>query len=274
METVYYSYYFYWNVSQLIILFTSYSCAVVISLCLIFSKTFRQRFTPIVEHVFSSMLKSYTDKDGKKAHSISNYKVPENYISGLMVIVLNLFQVAFTQFLDKFFFEETHGCTVDKSLDCFPSNPAIDTQRLDCYNTSYLMDNNITSVICYRLVLNLGLATGSALGTVTTTALAIYLLTLFILKVSNRKCDRISCRVWITISIKIFLAIAIFIATILLAIYQDATNLHATKGIIVFMRNAIIGYAIAYSTLAFPWYKFEKIEEDRSEREPLTVNKQ
>ena len=217
------------------------------------------------------MLKSYTDKDGKKAHSISNYKVPENYISGLMVIVLNLFQVAFTQFLDKFLFEETQGCTADKTLDCFPSNAALDTQRLDCSNTSYLMDNNITSVICYRLVLNLGLATGSALGTVTTTALAIYLLTFFILKVSNRKCDRISCRVWITISIKIFLAIAIFIAAILLAFYQGATTSTAIKGTIVFMRNLIIGYAIAYSTLFFPWCQFEKIEEDNGEREPLLV---
>ena len=143
METVYYSYYFYWNVSQLIILTVLNTCTVVIGLFHVFSKDFRQRFTtrltPIVEHAFSFMLKSYTDKDGKKRKSILNYKVPEEYMLGLMVIVLNLFQVAFTQFLDNFLFEETHGCTADKTLDCFPSNAALDTQRLDCSNTSYLM---------------------------------------------------------------------------------------------------------------------------------------
>ena len=189
MEAKQYSCYFYWN-ELLPLIVISFClvidiCIVVIFYCYIWSKAFRQwftpfvlRLTPIVEHVFSFMLKSYTDKDGKKAHSIWNYKVPENYILGLLVIVINLFQVAFTQFLDNFVFEETHGCTADKTLDCFPSNPSLDTQRLDCYNTSYLMENNITSVICYRLVLNLGTATGSALGTVTTTALVIYLLTL------------------------------------------------------------------------------------------------
>ena len=186
------------------------------------SKKFRQCFTPgltpIVEPVFSFMLKSYT---GKKINSILNYKVPEKHLLGLLIIVLNLFQVAFSQFLDNFFFEETHGFTADKTLDCFPSNAALDTQRLDCSNTSYLMYNNITSVIYYRLVLNLGTATGSAL---TTTALVIYLLTLLILKVSNGKCNHISCRALSTISIKIFLAIVIISATIVLSIYQHETT--------------------------------------------------
>ena len=236
------------------------------------SKDFRQRFTtrltPIVEHVFSFMLTSYTDKDGKKRNSILNYKVPEYYMLGLLIIVLNLFQVAFTQFLDKFVFEETHGCIADKTLDCFPSNAALDTQRLDCSNTSYLMGNNINSVICYRLVLNLGTATGSALGTVTTTALAIYLLTLIILKVSNGK----SCRVLSTISIKIISAIVIISATIVLSIYQNETTSTELKRVIITMRNVIIGYAILYGTLFFPWCQFEKIEEDKGEREPLIVN--
>ena len=46
---------------------------------------------------------------------------------------------------------------------------------------------NITSVICYRLVLSLGTATGSALGVVTYTALIIYLLTLLILETFQEK---------------------------------------------------------------------------------------
>ena len=235
------------------------------------SKKFRQWFTPgltpIVEPVFSFMLKSYT---GKKINSILNYKVPEEHILGLLIIVLNLFQVAFSQFLDNFFFKETHGCTADTTLDCFPSNAALDTQRLDCYNTSYLMENNITSVICYRLVLNLGTATGSALGTVTTTALIIYLLALLILKVSNGKCNHI-CRALSTISIKIFLAIVIIFVTIVLSIDQHETTSTKLKRAILITRNYIVGYAILYSTLFFPWCQFEKIKEDKSEREPLIV---
>ena len=56
-----------------------------------------------------------------------------------------------------------------------------------------------------------------------------------------------------------------------MSIYQGAATSTAIKGIIVFMRNFIIGYALACSTLFFPWYQFEKIEEDKDEREPLIV---
>ena len=144
-----------------------------------------------VEHVFSVMLKSYIDKDGNKVYTILNYKVPRIYIFGLFIMVLNLLEVAPMQFWDDFLFEETHGCTTDQTLNCFPKHPNKTTQRLDWSNTSYLEDNNITSVICYRLVFSLGAAIGSALGIVTTTALIIYFLTLLVHKVSKGKSDRI-----------------------------------------------------------------------------------
>ena len=59
------------------------------------------------------------------------------------------------------------------------------TPRLDCSNTSYLEDNNITSVICYRHTFRLSTATGYALGLVASYALYITIINLLILKVSN-----------------------------------------------------------------------------------------
>ena len=249
---------------------------VILALCSYFPKVkrcfdfvTRRMAEPIVELVFSVMMKSYIDKDGRKVYTLLNYKIPDIYIFGLFITVLNLLGVASVQFWDNFLFEESHGCTTDRTLYCFRNLPGLNTPRLDCSNTSYLENNNITSVICYRLVLSLGTATGSALGVVTTTALIIYLLTLLILKVSKGKSDRISCSVLSTMLIKIIIALVIIIVTLVLSIYQGIATSTDAKRLILLFKNFSIGYTIAYGTLFFPWCAFEKKEEDQDNYESL-----
>ena len=139
----------------------------------------------VIEQVFSTMLNTNTDRAGKKVYTILNYQVPERYKVLMLAVVLTLMGVAWVVFWDRFLFEKSHICSTDPDLACFPANPNMSTPRLDCSDTSYLEDNNITSIICYRFVYILGTSIGTALGIVVTTALVIIIINLLLLKLSN-----------------------------------------------------------------------------------------
>ena len=79
---------------------------------------------------------------------------------------------ATVQFWDEFLYEESSDC-ITKSYTCCYGLYQNTTQHVDCSNTSYLEDNNITSIICHRFVFRLGTAAGSALGIIATNALVI-----------------------------------------------------------------------------------------------------
>ena len=193
----------------------------------------------------------------------------------LSVTVFNLTGVALVQFWEYFLFEESHTCSTDPNLGCFPSNPNLTTPHLDCSNTSYLEDNNITSIICYRFAYKLGTATGSALGIVTTTALIMSIITIILLKISkgNSEYETTLKRKLCTLFIQISLAMLILAATILLSVLQTGANSSGTKIYIIWMKNIYICYMIAYNnSLFFLWCLFEKKEEkDNDEHEPLIV---
>ena len=139
----------------------------------------------LIMHVFSTMLNKQTDRAGKKVYTILNYKVPERYQFLMLAMALSLIGVAGIEFWDIYLFEDSYICSTDPNLVCFPAYPNMTTPRLDCSDTSYLEDNNITSIICFRLMYRLGSATGSALGVITIEALLIIIITLLLLKVSN-----------------------------------------------------------------------------------------
>ena len=233
-----------------------------------------QCLKPILEHLFSIMLKSYIDHNGRKTYRILNYKVPKIYLLVLSVTVFNLTGVALVQFWEDFLFEESRICSTDPNLGCFPSNPNLTTPRLDCSNTSYLEDNNITSIVCYRFAYKLGTATGSALGIMTTTALIISINTITFLKISkgNSELETTLKRKLCTVIIQLILTVALFTATIFLSILQTDANSSGTKRYITWMKNLYILYTmIVYNNPLFSWYLFKKEKKDNDEREPLIV---
>ena len=212
---------------------------------------------PAIGFVFNMMLKSRENK----VYTILSYKVPDFYKFNLFAIVLNLIGVAMVQFWDKFLFEESRGCSIDQQLICFPSFPNLTTPRLNCSDTSFLEDNNITSVICYQMVYNIGSATGSAIGVVTTTALIIYLFTFIFLKTSQGKDGSIRRQV-ITLIIQIIIALVIVIAIFFLSKLQYPADSTRAKQKTAVFTNISIGYTVAYGCVLIPWQKFEKYKKN------------
>ena len=218
---------------------------------------------PAMEHFFSSILKHHIDENGEKVYIVLNYKAPREYTVQLFMYMIQLTGLALAQFWDDFLLEESYTCSPNPSIACFRTltHPVIYNQRLNCSDTNYLRENNITSVICYRFVLNLATATGSALGLVTTTALIVYIITLLLLKVSKG----ISKKWWsylTTILIQIILVILTITLTVFLCIYHAKITSTYLSEFNVITKDCIIGFIITTSIYRFPWYHFKKIEND------------
>ena len=207
------------------------------------------------------------DDSSDNAYTIVNFEVPNWYRFNLFTIVLHLLAIALVQFWNEFLFEESHGCSTDQNFVCFPPFPNMSTPRLDCSDTSYLENNNITSIICYRFVFRLGTATGSALGTVTITALVINIINLIILGLldamfkcylkKEKKSWCIACTSLILLIQAISSLIIIGVA-IGLSFAQKPTTYTLETQITIFIKNIFIGYTIViYGILFFPWFLFK-----------------
>ena len=227
---------------------------------------------PIIENVFSAMLEK-SRENGKRVYGIFNYKLPEKYKYYLFVIINNLIGAALIQFIDDFVFEESYSCNTDPDLACFPKFPNMSTPRLNCSNASYLEENNINSVICYRLALRLGQATGSAIGIVATTALIFYPINYILIEVSQKllkclkkpkscHCCLTGCCCLTSTSILQFLIAGIIIApAVMLTIFQYQISSTEWQQRIIITKNICITYTLAYSTIFFPWCLFVNKDE-------------
>ena len=219
----------------------------------------------LIENVFSILLKKHTDRAGKGVYTISNYKAPDRYKFLMLAIALTLIGIVWIMFWDHFLLEKSHNCSTDPDLACFPAYPNISTPRLDCSDTSYLEDNNITSVICFRLVYRLGIATGSAVGIVTTTTMVIAIITSVLLKASNGSGWN-KYRAVLTVAIQItIVAITVGIA-IAIYLFHTSTSLAAVeKQITRVVRDTSVTYTVIYITVLFPWWSFEQINDNENE---------
>ena len=213
----------------------------------------------LIKSVFSTMLNKHGYRAGKKVYTILNYKVPVRYNVLMLAMALSLMGVAGVEFWDHFLFENSHVCSTVPDLVCFPTYPNMTTPRLDCSDTTYLEDNNITSVICYRIVYRLGPATGSALGIITINALLIIILTLLLLKVSNGS-EWNKRRAVLTVAIQI--TTVVITVGLVIKVYINRTMISYTneKLIIRTVTNGFMTYTIIYSTVLFPWWSFKKIK--------------
>ena len=219
----------------------------------------------LIENVFSIMLNKRIYRDDKEVCTILNYRVPDRYKVLMLAMVLTLMGVAWVLFWDIFLFQETHYCSTDPDLACFPAYPNMTTSRLDCSDTSYLEVNNITSVICYRLVFRLSLSTGAAFGEVTTITMINVTITLLLLKVSNgsgwnkhRAVLTIAIQI-ITVAIAVGAAIAIYVV--------DRSTSSVEIQAIRIVRDSSVTYTVIYSTVLFPWWSFKKMKDNENEED-------
>ena len=211
----------------------------------------------LIKQVFSTLLNKYIDKSGKQICTILNYKVPERYKVMMLAMMFSMTGTGGVIFWDIYLFEDSYICSTDPDLACFPAYPNISTPRLDCSNMHFLEDNNITSVICYRLVYKLGQATGGALGTIAMNALFIVVITLLLLKVSSGS-ESSKRRAVLTIAIQITIVVITLVITVSIRFLPTPITSTLEKRILLVMANGSFYYTILYSTVLFPWWSFRK----------------
>ena len=139
------------------------------------------------------------------------------------------------------------------------------TPRLDCSDTQYLEVNNITSVICYRFVFRLGLATGAAFGVVTTITMIIATIPSLLLKVSNGSGWN-KHRAVLTIAIQIITVVIAVGAAIAIYVVERSTSSVEIQAIRI-VRDSSVTYTVIYSTVLFPWWSFKKMKDNENEED-------
>ena len=218
----------------------------------------QDKIDAVVECVFNKVLKKHSSLEEGDVYIVLNYKAPQNYTNLLFLTLVFLSVRATVQFWNDFLFEESYECTTKHFTCCYYGD-----QSLDCSNTSYLEDNNITSVNCYRFVFKLGSATGSALGIVGTIALTILAITWCLLKLSKGS-RATRCRAMLTVIFQMTTSLMVLVATALLTFYKmryyPILSLNASNKVAEIYP---IGILIAVYIGAFPWRKFQKNDTDK-----------
>ena len=219
--------------------------------------------TPCVEKVFDNILKVYESENKKeKAYVVFKcYKSPRFYISWLFIILTNLAGIAFVQFWNDFLLEESNICSTNPTLACFSATPSTYQQKLDCSNMSYLEENNITAVVCYKFVYQLGQATGSAVGIVSTSVIIVYLIQVVLLKISHccKGCITVyGCITMILIQLTVALSI-VGVTTVLYILQTSSSTSFDTWSPAV--KTFGIGYTFATATVFFPSCAFKNIND-------------
>ena len=216
--------------------------------------------------VFSTMLNKHRDRNGKTVYTILDYKVPKRYKVMMLATALSLIGVAGGLFWHQFIFENSHIiCSTDPDLACFPAQPNLTTPRLDCSDTSYLEEHNITSVICYRYAYNLGTGVGSALGLTAVNVLFTIIINLLLLKVFKGS-EWTKCRAVLTVVTQLT-TVTILAACIAIISYLRLKGISETIQLLIGITFHIcLLYTLVYSTVLFPWWSFKNIEEEESEQ--------
>ena len=232
----------------------------------------QDKFDAVVERVFDRILKKHRSQEEKNVYEVLNYKAPPFYNKLLLFTLVYLIIGAIAQFWDEFLLEESYDCTTDRFTCCFDEDLK-STQRLDCSNTSYLKDNNITSVVCYKFAFKLSSASASALGLVTSIVVSIFVITWCLLIISKGT-RRTRYRTVLTVLIQIFAVLIVLTVTVILYLnkiqshsaiinFSSSHRLFSSYGLVSkSIEISLISSLLLIYIIALPWYKFEKIQKD------------
>ena len=224
-----------------------------------------------INQVFDKILQ--IQHEGKNSFvQVFNYEAPRSYTNLLFLTFVLLITSAVMQFMDDFLIAES-DCTTKGYICCFDAD-TIATPRLDCSNTIYLEEHNITNVVCYRFVFRLGTATGSAIGVVATTAASLLAITWGLLYTSKgtrsissgNRCT-CTCQAVLTVLLQVFAAGLVLLVTAFLCYNKVVSYPDSWIGIAIKVSEVYpTGSIIAIYIILFPWYEFEKIQKPNSER--------
>ena len=153
-----------------------------LSVCIMFAHLSLLEWCPcnptlkVVEVVFTRFLKNRNpnNREEEKLFTVFGYEANLKDMHWLFIILVQATLLAFAQFWDDFLLEASSSCSADSNLHCFyTTDPLLPYQELNCLNTSQV-EEEATSIICYKYVFNTGRAAASAIGIMSATGLIIY----------------------------------------------------------------------------------------------------
>ena len=127
---------------------------------------------------------------------VAGFRAPKSYIFWLFSLLYGTAAFAGARFWDNFLLQESTTCNpADTELSCFSFPANLYDYPVDCSDTEYFTDNNLTEFICFKFTLDFGNASGAAGGTLVLTFLVITIITVNILKCSNAKYSTLPQRI-------------------------------------------------------------------------------
>ena len=222
----------------------------------------------IVEYIFGGVLKKHSNKEGKITYVFLDYKAPPVYTNMLFIVLIQLLGVAAVQFLDTFLLVEYNSCFTSGLTCCYN-----DSTPFDCSNSRYSENDNNTSVTCYRFVFSIGASFGSAFGVVTTSALFIVVICVVLLKLSNGSSGS-KYRARSTIVVQVTAVLVIVAGAVIMSVLKSAVHYpNFVKIANVSIEIFAIAFIMIINVVLFPWYKFERLDDDKAKGDYTLVMK-
>ena len=182
----------------------------------------------------------------------SDYVVPHRFIYKLLFVAVFISGLVGSVFWLKFLIKDTFNCdSGDPSIDCFSEDNGTYGNSVDC------SDNNATDIICFKFVLEIGEAVGTAGGLLTICTIVFGVISWVLLALSGGRDGgrrKHMCAHTCQISI---LVVALFVFTgIILAVHyiNSTTYEEVTRIFEVFVLMEVV----AISSFCMPFNEFYK----------------
>ena len=211
----------------------------------------------VIKHVYKRIL--YKSQIHPKQFVIAGYRAPKWYNFWLFCLLYGTAAFAGAAFWDKFLLENSTTCnSFDPELACFSLPASRSDSPVDCSDTDYLTNNNLTEFICFKFTLDFVNATGAAGGIFFLSAVVVGSITVLLLKCSQGRNPK--RKKWLRHSVTLVFQVLGFIITLAVPVILWSSPilgdlLYWSIGSILQTFAAIFLILVAITT---PWYWFEK----------------
>ena len=214
-------------------------------------------FYHVIKHVYKRIL--YKSRTHPKQFVVAGYRAPKWYIFWLFGLLYGTAAFAGAVFWDNFLLEESTTCNSnDPELACFSFPASLSDYPLNCSDTEYLTNNNLTEFVCFKFTLDFGNASGAAGGTFILSAVVLGTITVLLLKCSQGRNPK--GKKWLRRTVTIILQVLGFMITLAMPVILFFAPilgdlLYRSVESILQTFAAIFLVLVAITT---PWYWFEK----------------
>lgn len=231
----------------------------------------RERFRRwVVTHVFSGIIKKKTNNRDETRWLFRDIDLTgkQKLLSKVFVLSLSLSMVLVANVVMMFWqillLDVTYSCeqNSEKTKDCFEYKPlnskpseTFVRDPIDC--NSAAVQNGTVEVVCYKLVFNIGLASGASYGGFKLAMAVLNVATTLMLMASN---TRTVCR----IKTVVFLVYLVF-AVAIMVIHATSFRVLFLSGNLVFILQMItvMGIVVCF-VFFFPWNDFIALRRERN----------